>query len=742
MKRTARLSGTFITVAALLVAPSPAPSEPRQQDATAIDAGTSIERHVANGEEHLYRITLTAGECAEVIVDQRGIDVVVRARREGGTDHVEFQEEVRRNGQEQVALTADEGGVYVVAIAPSHGVYSGTYAIRVAARRAATDVDRSMYHARELRTAALDLGKAARFAEARQLLERAITIGESVRGPDDVFVGMLLHDLVGVALETRDNARAEPLQRRALAIFESAWGAGHPYSAMARMRIAVLLHMAGQRAEAEALLRPATQLIENALGTEHAWFATCLRAQASIRYNARDLDGAEEVYRRAMAILEKVGANGTQAYMAILNNLGLIYMAKRDLERAEAHYRRALTLAQGLEGPESYHISLHLQNLGNVARERKDYATAIEYMTRALAMVQLIVGAEHVDIATVLNDLAIVFRLTGEVSRAADMFSRALRIVERNLGPYHRGTLTAVGNLAQLHRDLGDVSKAIPFQRRADAIIEKQLELNLAIGSERQKLAFVKGVSERTDRTLSLHLQQAADDAEAGALAALVVLQRKGRVLDAMTDAFATVRRRVDDGRGRAPAGSIEPHHWAAGAGRVECDTRNVRRRTTAFDSRAGGGKGTARSRARCVQRRAARADSAGDARSRPGGVARGRGLVGVCDLSPGQSEGRGKRRRLRATALRGVCRAQRNGAPRGRPRSGRGHRSGDRRAAAVGAGSNEHRRARARTRRSRRADAAAAQLHLVMSAGCSFRRMVRSTSCRSKRSSTNRADI
>ena len=551
MKRTARLSGAFITVAALLVAPSPAPSEPRQPDATAIDARTSVERHVANGEEHLYRITLTAGECAEVIVEQHGIDVVVRARREGGTDYVEFQEEVRRDGQEQVEVTADKGGVYILAVAPSHGVYSGTYAIRVAARRAATNVDRSMYHARELRTAALDLGKAARFAEARELLERAITIGESVGGRDDVFVGMLLHDLVGSALETRDNARAEPLQRRALAIFESAWGAGHPYSAMARMRIAVLLHMAGQRAEAEALLRPATQLIENALGTEHAWFATCLRAQASILYSARDLDGAEEVYRRAMAILEKVGANGTQAYMAILNNLGLIYVAKRDLERAEAHYRGALTLAQGLEGPESYHISLHLQNLGNVARHRKDYATAIEYMTRALAMVQRIVGAEHVDIATVLNDLAIVFRLTGEASRAADMFSRALRIVERNLGPYHRGTLTAVGNLAQLHRDAGDVSKAIPFQRRADAIIEKQLELNLAIGSERQKLAFVKGIAERTDRTLSLHLQQAADDADAGALAALVVLQRKGRVLDAMTDAFATVRRRVDDGRGR-----------------------------------------------------------------------------------------------------------------------------------------------------------------------------------------------
>ena len=52
-------------------------------------------------------------------------------------------------------------------------------------------------------------------------------------------------------------------------------------------------------------------------------------------------------------------------------------------------------------------------------------------------------------------------------------------------------------------------------------------------------------MAERTDRTISLHLRQAPDNAEAGSLAALVLLQRKGRALDAMTDAFAAVRRRI-----------------------------------------------------------------------------------------------------------------------------------------------------------------------------------------------------
>jgi CHAT domain-containing protein/Tfp pilus assembly protein PilF len=552
MMRATCLSGTFTTVAALLVVLSPAASEPRRQDVTPLDSNGALERQVAIGEEHLYRVTLAAGECATVIVEQRGIDVIVRARREGGTDDVEFQEEVRPNGQEQVDVVAEKSGTYILAIATSHGIYSGTYAIRAVTRRAATDADRSMYEARRLRTSGLGLAKAARFTDARQSFERAITISEAVRGPDNAFTGMVLHDIVGGALDMREFATAETLQRRALAIFAKSWGQGHPYAAMAQLRLAMLLLHAGQGAKAEALATSATEVIEKTLGTEHAWFATCLRSQASLRYNARDLDAAEAIYRRAMAIQEKVGDTESTAYTAVLNNLGLVYAERRDLARAEEHYRRALALAEVLEGPEGYHISLYLQNLSTLARERKAFATALEYATRALSIRQSFVGAEHVDIAPLLNNLAIVYRAIGDVPRATEMFLRSLHIWEKAVGPYHRSTLLAVGNLAQLYWDTGEVSRAIPLQRRADAIVEKQLELNLAIGSERQKLAFLKNISERTDRTISLHLHAAPGDTDAGALAALVVLQRKGRVLDAMTDAFSAVRRRVDDGGGRS----------------------------------------------------------------------------------------------------------------------------------------------------------------------------------------------
>src|SRR5262249_30660745 len=163
------------------------------------------------------------------------------------------------------------------------------------------------------------------------------------------------------------------------------------------------------------------------------------------------------------------------------------------------------------------------------------YPAAREYYTRALAIREATVGPDHPDTAQLLNNLANVYHATGDTPRSLEMHFRALNIWDSRGGPYARGTLVSVGNIARTYASDGDVVNAIAFQRRADAILEAQLALNLAAGSERQRLAFANAASERTDRTISLHLYQAQGDPDASSLAALVLLQRKGRVLDALT---------------------------------------------------------------------------------------------------------------------------------------------------------------------------------------------------------------
>src|SRR5262249_50342494 len=154
--------------------------------------------------------------------------------------------------------------------------------------------------------------------------------------------------------------------------------------------------------------------------------------------------------------------------------------------------------------------------------------------------------------APLLNNLATIYRAKGDVARSLDTHQRALAIWEHSGGPYREAMLMSVGNIARTYASAGDVPNALSYQHRTDAILEKQLELNLAVGSERQKLGFAKDVADRTDRTLSLHLYQARGNSDAASLAALVLLQRKGRVQDAMADTFAAVRQRDADLRNRA----------------------------------------------------------------------------------------------------------------------------------------------------------------------------------------------
>src|SRR6185503_1065314 len=193
-----------------------------------------------------------------------------------------------------------------------------------------------------------------------------------------------------------------------------------------------------------------------------------------------------------------------------------------------------------------------LQNLAIIARDQKDFARALDLDTRALAIRERILGADHGDVAPLLNNIATLYHLTGDEARALPLFFRSLEIREKTVGPYNAGTLNSLSNISKSYAAIGDITQAIVFERRAAAIADKQLSLNLAVGSERQKLAFVRGNAGRTDRTISLHLTQAPGNRDAASLAALVLLQRKGRVQDAMTDIFATIRQRVANPQDRA----------------------------------------------------------------------------------------------------------------------------------------------------------------------------------------------
>src|SRR5438874_1019722 len=106
--------------------------------------------------------------------------------------------------------------------------------------------------------------------------------------------------------------------------------------------------------------------------------------------------------------------------------------------------------------------------------------------------------------------------------------------------------MLALLGIGRTHAAQGHAALALEYQTRVDQILEKQIGLNMSIGSERERLAYLQGIEKRTDRTISLMSLASSQNQGAIDLGALVVLQRKGRVLDAISGNFAALRGRLN----------------------------------------------------------------------------------------------------------------------------------------------------------------------------------------------------
>jgi tetratricopeptide (TPR) repeat protein len=200
-----------------------------EADVRTLELGKPIERELAGAQSHAYQITLTAGQYLNVVVEQRGIDVVVTLLGPDGKLIAEFDSEIRKQGQETVSQVAEAAGDYrLVVQAKQKEAPTGRYEIRMAELRAAMEKDRELQEARKLHTESERLGRAGKYEEARPLAERALEIREKALGPEHPDVARSLNNLANLYRDKGDYARAETIYQRALAIREKAFGLENP----------------------------------------------------------------------------------------------------------------------------------------------------------------------------------------------------------------------------------------------------------------------------------------------------------------------------------------------------------------------------------------------------------------------------------------------------------------------------------------------------------------------------------
>ncbi|MBA3765428.1 MAG: tetratricopeptide repeat protein, partial [Acidobacteria bacterium] len=104
------------------------------QEITALLPGKPVEREIAGGQEHAYRIALQAGQFVRFVVEQKGIDVAVALAAPDGKQ-VSAVNLIRAGGVESLSVVAEAGGDYHLAIrAAGASKTRGAYLLRVEMR--------------------------------------------------------------------------------------------------------------------------------------------------------------------------------------------------------------------------------------------------------------------------------------------------------------------------------------------------------------------------------------------------------------------------------------------------------------------------------------------------------------------------------------------------------------------------------------------------------------------------------
>jgi len=381
-----------------------------------------------------------------------------------------------------------------------------------------------------------------KYGQAKLMWQRALAIREKTLGHEHPDTIPSLSNLAELYRITGAYAEAEPLYQRALAISEKVLGPGHPNTASALNNLAALYFAKGEYGQAEPLYQRSLEIREATQGPEHPETATSLMNLAALYEFSGISAQAEPLYQRALAINEKVFGAEHPDTAQCLNNLSGHYISTGAYAQAEPLLKRALAINEKVLGPEHPDTARSLNNLAELYRETGAYAQVEPFLKRALVINEKVLGPEHSDTAVNLSNLAELYEVTGAYEQAKPLMQRALTIREKVLGLEHPSTAQSLNNLAALAWRQNQWIDAYNQFQRAMHIQNLNARRELVQGNDGRKRSYMATLEGSTHMVVSFAQAASLQAPVSINLGLETVLQRKGLVLDVLTDSLARLR--------------------------------------------------------------------------------------------------------------------------------------------------------------------------------------------------------
>lgn len=431
-----------------------------------LEPGKPVERELAGGQTHKYRIELLAGQYFHVVVDQRGIDVVVALLGPNGNQILEVDTPNGAYGPESLAAVVDTAGSYRVAVRSlDKNVPAGKYEIRVAELRTATEQDRQRIQAQAAVAEGKELLGTPSAASLKGAMEKG---GEALAqfraaGDESGQVGAL--DLLATANWMSGNAK-EALEQmeQMVALLRKLGEPGNLAAALNNLNI--LYTSLGMPERALDTSREALDLVRKLHNRGGEAFV--LGNIGVIYYHLGEYEEALEYLEQALPLDKELNP---PAYPTALSNLGSVYAALGDHQKAEEYFEQALAIHHQTKNRNE---AGDLNSLGLEYIETGQKQKALDYLQQALLIAQA-TGARETETAT-LHNLGLYYSRQEDHAKALEYYSKALAI-ERQIGARH-GEAVTLNSLGQAHMDLRD------FKSAADRF-QEGLALARALGDRR-----------------------------------------------------------------------------------------------------------------------------------------------------------------------------------------------------------------------------------------------------------------
>ncbi len=424
------------------------------------------------------------------------------------------------------------------------------------------------------------------YAAARPLYERALQISEKAHAPGDPARAHAWNNRGDLSKEMGKYEAAEADYRRALDIWTRAFGQEHPLVSLALNNLGALYQAKGGYGKAIEYFERSLEIVRKTRPAGHPDIATTWNNLANVYEDQGEWERAGTLQEQALASFEKALPKDHPLLGLALNNLGAHYVrhgdAKRgapllgralsiakahedrraaartqlnlahmydaanDLGHAEPLWREALASLEAELGKDHPNLGPALLGLGSVLVTRGRTADAERVVRRALKIAERAEGAGGPNVARCRGSLAFILGEQHRYEEAQELYAQTERMLRDNFGDAHADLAQILVGRALLHWEAGNRAQAVAAMNDGLQVRERGLSKLLASGSEEQRRLLLETSSGDLHWAVSLYAQGFPGDAGARQQALLAVLQRKGRVLDAMTDTTRTMRQHLD----------------------------------------------------------------------------------------------------------------------------------------------------------------------------------------------------